>query len=380
MAVKFLDLNKQYRAIQPEIDAAVASVISESAYIGGPYAAKFEQAFASFQEVEHCIGCGNGTDAIEIAIEALALPKGSDIIVPANTFIASSEAVTRSGHRVVFCDCDSLDYTISIESARSKVTSRTSAIMAVHLYGQSCNMDALLEIAREHNLRIIEDCAQAHGARYNGKRVGGIGDIATFSFYPGKNLGAYGDAGAITTNDSKLARRARMIANHGRVAKYDHEFEGRNSRLDGIQAAVLTVKLAHLEEWLERRAAIANRYDTALANTGDLVLPVRRNWAHHVYHLYVVRTKKREALRAYLGDHGIESGVHYPIALPKLAAYTYCEQFNENFFANATDAELMSLPIGDHMTLEDADEVVRILKAYFAQPSVADSELRGAAR
>jgi dTDP-4-amino-4,6-dideoxygalactose transaminase len=367
MTVRFLDLGKQYEEIKTEIDGAIDEVIRESAFVAGPHVSRFERAFSDYQRAPHCVACANGTDAIEIALEALELPAGSEIIVPANTFIATSEAVTRSGHRVVFCDCDSEDYAISVASVRAKITPATKAVIAVHLYGQPCNMDELLEVAAEFDLDIIEDCAQAHGAEYKGRRVGTIGAIGTFSFYPGKNLGAYGDAGAIVTADATLATRARMIGNHGRIAKYDHEFEGRNSRMDGLQGAILSVKLAHLDRWLERRRIVAQRYHDGLHGVGDLVLPARRSWTRHVYHLYVVRTKSRDALQDFLKSRGIETGIHYSVALPKLAAYAYCGQTNADFFANRADRELLSLPIGEHMDTGDADEVIAACREYFQQ-------------
>lgn len=232
--IEFLDLNKQYHSIKEEIDSAIMAVIHESAFISGKYVEIFEKEFATYQVADYCVGVANGTDAIEIAIEALNLPNGSEIIVPANSFIASSEAITRSGHRVVFCDCDENNYTISIRSLKEKLTQKTRAVLAVHLYGHPCDMDKILSIASQNNLKVIEDCAQAHGAEYKGKKVGTIGDIATFSFFPSKNLGAYGDGGAILTNNAHLAEKCRMIANHGRIEKYNHKFEGRNSRLDGL--------------------------------------------------------------------------------------------------------------------------------------------------
>lgn len=366
MAVRFLDLGSQYESIKSEIDKAFADVIRDSAFISGSYVTRFEQAFADYQQARHCVACANGTDAIEIALEALDLPRGAEIIVPANTFIASSEAVTRAGFRVVFCDCDPQDYTISVKSLKQQITASTKAVIAVHLYGQACEMDAVMRVASESGLKVVEDCAQAHGADYKGRRVGTIGNVGTFSFYPGKNLGAYGDAGAIVTSDESIAVRARMIANHGRVAKYDHEFEGRNSRMDGLQGAILSVKLAHLDQWVATRRQIAQRYQRELPGVGDLVLPVTREWAQHVYHLYVIRTRFRDELREFLKARGIETGVHYPIALPKLAAYRYCGQAGEAFFANGADRELLSLPIGDHMTDEDADEVIGGCRDFFA--------------
>ena len=230
--VKFLDLHKQYIAIKNDIDTAIHSVITDSAFIGGKYIKKFEEEFASYQDAKYCIGVGNGTDALEIAIKSLNLPKFSEIIVPANSFIASAEAVSNSGHKIIFCDANSDDYTINLKDIEERITPNTSAIIAVHLYGHPCNMDPLLELANKYDLKIIEDCAQAHGAEYKGVRVGAIGDIGCFSFYPGKNLGAYGDAGAIVTNNRELYFKCQMISNHGRIDKYDHLLEGRTSSLD----------------------------------------------------------------------------------------------------------------------------------------------------
>ena len=363
--VKFLDLNAQYHSIKDEIDAAIAEVIDQSAFVGGKFVSQFEADFAAWTGADHCIGVGNGTDALEIAVEALDLPPGSEIIVPANSFIASSEAVSRMGYRVVFADVDTGCYTIDPASVRSKLTSNTSAIMAVHLYGHPCEMGELQQIATTNGLRIIEDCAQAHGAQYRGQQVGTIGDIATFSFYPGKNLGAYGDAGALTAKDANLAKKARMIANHGRIAKYNHEFEGRNSRLDGLQAAILSTKLKHLDQWTERRIAIADRYIDRLSELPDVVVPVRMNWARQVYHLFVVRTKRRDELAEFLSQRDIQTGIHYPIALPRLAAYATHTQSGENFAAVSIADELLSLPMGEHLSLDDVDVVSRAVEEFF---------------
>lgn len=363
--IKFLDLQAQYLSIKGELDAAVADVIERSAFVGGPFVLAFEQDFARWTGAPYCIGVGNGTDALEIAIEALDLPAGSDIIVPGNSFIATSEAVGRCGHRVVFADVDPDCYTLNAENVRAKLTARTAAIIPVHLYGHPCDMASLEQIALERSLRIVEDCAQAHGAEFNGRPVGTIGDVGTFSFYPGKNLGACGDAGAIVTNNDVLARKMRMIANHGRIAKYDHEFEGRSSRLDGLQAAILSVKLRHLDRWTEHRIAIANRYLEHLRDIAELTLPVRKNWARQVYHLFVVRTRQRDALAAHLQACGIQTGIHYPIALPKLQAYASLGQADEDTFVNRSDAQLLSLPIGDHMTTDDVDAVVSAVCDFF---------------
>lgn len=365
--IKFLDLPSQYKAIKSEIDEAIQNVINTSSFIGGENIKSFEKEFADYVDAKNCIGVGNGTDALEIAIESLEMPLGSEIIVPANSFISSSEAVTRQGHKVVFADCNPLNYTISIDDIENKISSKTKAIMAVHLYGHPCNMDSINSIAKKNNLFVIEDCAQAHGAEFKGRKVGSIGDIGTFSFYPGKNLGAYGDAGAITTNSNKLAKKCRMIANHGRIGKYDHEFEGRNSRLDNLQAAILEVKLKHLSKWTKTRIDLADYYLSKLNHINDIVLPRRENWATQVYHLFVIQVDDRDELRKYLSEHKIQSGVHYPISLPKLPAYKYLSQYSEPMNANLNDKKLLSLPIGEHLGTVDLDVVIKALEDFYSK-------------
>jgi dTDP-4-amino-4,6-dideoxygalactose transaminase len=364
--VKLLDLKRQYEEIRREMDAAIQAVLQESAFIGGRYVAAFAREFAAYQGAAHCVPVANGTDALEIALEALDLPPGSEVLVPAFSFIASAEAVTRSGHRVVFCDVDEDTLTLSAADAERRITPATRAIIAVHLYGHPCDMDALGALAERHGLRIIEDCAQAHGAEYRGRRVGTLGDLSTFSFYPGKNLGAYGDGGAILTQDEGLAKRCRMIADHGRIDKYDHVFEGRNSRLDGLQAAVLSVKLRHLDRWTDARRAAAAAYRQALAEVDGVVLPTEEAWARHVYHLFVVRTPRREALRAHLAAAGVETGIHYPIALPKLKAYAYLGQGGEPMVGNRVDGEVLSLPMGEHLSAADVEAVAQAVRAFAA--------------
>lgn len=356
--IKFLDLHAQYLGIKDEMDAAIAGVIANSAYIGGERVKKFEADFAAYIGAKHCIGVGNGTDAIEIALSSLGLPKGAKVLVSANSFIATSEAVTNAGFEVVFADVKE-DYTIE-----PKMVEGIKAVICVHLYGQPCDMDEITAFCAKHSLALIEDCAQAHGAEYKGQKVGTFGDAATFSFYPGKNLGAYGDGGAITTNDDALAKKMRMTANHGRTGKYDHEFEGRNSRLDGLQAAVLSVKLPHLDGWLDARNNIASVYLRELATT-PLTLPKIYDDRRHVWHLFVVRTDRRDELKEFLASHGVESGIHYPIALPKLAAYSYVTQDTSKFFACRTDKELLSLPIGEHLSESDAMQVCEKIKQFF---------------
>jgi dTDP-4-amino-4,6-dideoxygalactose transaminase len=321
MNIQLVDLKAQYETIKNDIDAVIKDVVAKTAFIGGEYAAKFEEAFARFCSVKHCVGVGNGTDALFIALKTLGIGAGDEVITVANSFIASSEAITQTGARVVFVDINPKTYNIDTGKIENKITARTKAIIPVHLYGQPVDMDPILSLAKKHNLKIVEDCAQAHGALYKGRTIGSIGDMACFSFYPGKNLGAYGDGGAVVTNDDVLAKKARMFANHGRVDKYDHEIEGINSRLDGLQAAILGVKLKHLGAWSEARRKNAYLYNEYLKGTG-LVTPVEIPDVKAVYHLYVVRTKKdmRQKIQDHLKSKGIATGIHYPIALPNLKA------------------------------------------------------------
>jgi len=362
--VKFLDLAAQFTSIEAEIREAIDRVISESAFVSGKYARRFEDEFCTYNGVRHCVGVGNGTDALELAIEALELPPNSEILVPANSFIASSEAVTRVGHRVRFVDCDPGNYTMSIDALTASFCDGVAAIMPVHLYGHPCDMDAVLRFAGDHGLRIIEDCAQAHGAEYRGRRVGTLGDIAAFSFYPGKNLGAYGDAGAVLTDDDGLARRVRMIANHGREDKHVHEFEGRNSRMDGLQAAILSVKLRYLDSWIDARRRVAVQYSERLAGISWLECPPEEPWARHAYHLYVIRTNVRDSLQKHLSGAGIQTGIHYPTALPDLPAYEYLGQEDRAPVARRYSGSLLSLPIGEHLSESDIDEVVHAISEF----------------
>ena len=363
--IKLNDLLKQYKSIKSEIDHAVESVILNSSFIGGKFVTEFENGFAQYHDVKYCVGVGNGTDALEIVLEALKLPQGSEVLVPANSFIATSEAVTRAGFKVKFCDCDPKYYCISSKDIVKKITKRTAAIIVVHLYGHPCPMDEILLIARKNNLKVIEDSAQAHGALYKKHKIGAIADAGTFSFYPGKNLGAYGDAGAIVTNNLELANKCRMIANHGRLEKYNHEFEGRNSRLDGLQAAILKVKLKHLDQWIKKRRKVADYYLNSIKPHRDLVLPSEAKWAKHVWHQFVIRTKRRDSLKEYLRAKGIESGIHYPIALPRLKAYEYCKQSDEKMIANRIDREVLSLPMGEHLTGGEMRKVVTAVNGFF---------------
>jgi dTDP-4-amino-4,6-dideoxygalactose transaminase len=376
MEIPLVDLKVQYKSIKDEIDLAIAEVISKSAFVGGPFVEAFERSFAAFCNVKHCIGVGNGTDALFIALKCLGIGEGDEVIVPANSFIATSEAVTMTGAKVAFVDINPKTYNMDSNKLedylKRRVTrntaapqhgstaTRPSAVIPVHLYGQPADMDPILSIAKKYDLKVVEDAAQAHGAEYKGRKIGSIGDAACFSFYPGKNLGAYGDGGAIVTRDDQLALKVRMFANHGRIDKYDHEIEGVNSRLDGLQAAVLGVKLKHLSEWSEKRRRNARIYDRFLKET-DLITPVEMNNVKAVYHLYVVRTPKgvRQKLQDHLKSKSISTGIHYPIALPNLKAYKYLNH-NDQDFPEATKAsgEILSLPMYSELTEEQISYVV----------------------
>lgn len=363
--VPFLDLVRQYEEIKVDMDEAIASVVSSASFIGGSHVRDFEQAFGGYVGAEQCIGVGNGTDAIEIALEAADLRRAGEVILPAASFIATSEAVTRAGFRVVFADVDPDTYTLDVADVERRITPDTVAILAVHLYGHPAPMVELLELAGRHGLPVFEDAAQAHGAEVDGRRVGTLGRAATFSFYPGKNLGAYGDAGAITTQDNQLGLKMRMLANHGRTSKYAHEFEGRNSRLDSLQAAILSVKLRHLDRWTDRRRAVAALYREELSGIEDLILPVERSGCKHVYHLFVVRSSDRNALQDHLESTGISTGIHYPQALPRLGAYASHPQHREDFFADRMSDEVLSLPMGDSIDLDQAGQVAAAVRAFY---------------
>jgi dTDP-4-amino-4,6-dideoxygalactose transaminase len=372
MNIQLVDLKAQYESIKPEIDKAILDVISKTAFIGGPFVKSFEDAFSKFCNVKHCIGVGNGTDAIFIALKALGVGKGDEVITVANSFIATSEAITMTGARVVFVDINPKTYNIDVAQVEAKVTPRTKAIVPVHLYGQPADMDPLLDIARRRNLKIVEDCAQAHGAEYKGRRIGSIGDMACFSFYPGKNLGAYGDAGAMVTNSDDLAVKARMFANHGRIDKYNHEQEGVNSRLDGLQGAVLNTKLKHLEDWTEKRRRNAYLYNEHLKNL-PLATPVEVDNVKAVYHLYVVRMKAelRQGLQDHLKKNGIATGIHYPIALPYLKAYDYMGCGSGDFpEALRASKEIVSLPMYPELPEQQIKYISEKINEFFQKANM----------
>jgi dTDP-4-amino-4,6-dideoxygalactose transaminase len=359
--IPFLDLRALYLELKDELDAAYHRVMDSGWYILGKEVESFEKEFADYCGVNYCIGVGNGLDALHLILRAMDIGPGDEVIVPSNTFIATWLAVTYTGATPVPVEPDEKTYNINPELISEAITPKTKAIMPVHLYGQPADMEPILEIASKYNLKVIEDAAQAHGAKYKGKKTGGLGDAAGFSFYPGKNLGAFGDGGAVTTNDSLIAEKVRRLSNYGSLVKYSHEVKGFNSRLDELQAAFLRVKLRRLDDWNKRRQNIAELYLNGLANVPELILPYQADWAEHVWHLFVIRHPNRDKLQKLLTENGIQTLIHYPIPPHKQSAY----KENSNWVLPVSERlhnEVLSLPMGPEMlkdTLSIIDSIQR---------------------
>lgn len=362
--VPFVDLRAQHDSIREELFDTITRIIDTSSFIMGPAIKEFEPKFAEFCGCKHAIGVSSGTSALHLALWALGIGPGDEVITIPHTFIATAEAISMRGAKVVFVDIDPESYTMDVSKLEAAITPQTKAVIPVHLYGHPTDMDPLLEIARKHNLKVVEDCAQSHGAEYKGKRVGTIGDIGCFSFFPGKNMGAMGDAGAVTTNDDALARKISLLRNHGREGKYEHEMVGYNDRIDTLQAAILNVKLPHLNDWNESRRAHAAEYCAALAGTG-LTLPSAKPGCTHVYHLFVIRHPKRDDLQKFLKEKGIATGVHYPLPLHLQPAYADLKYAEGDFPVTEKAAkEILSLPMFPEMTSEQVQDVVEVIKSY----------------
>lgn len=364
MNIPFVDLSIQYQNIKSSIDEAISKVINNTAFVFGAYLKEFEKQFSEKYGVKHCIGVANGTDAIFITLKCLGIGVGDEVIVPAHSWISTSEAVSLCGATPIFIDIEPEFYTIDPNLLEKKITSKTKAVLPVHLFGLSVDMDPIIEICNRNNILIIEDCAQAHFAEYNNKKAGTFGIAGTFSFYPGKNLGAYGDAGAIVTNDDELAKKIRMFANHGSFGAEVHRFEGMNSRLDGLQAAILSVKLPYIDEWNNKRLDNAKIYNEALK---DIVqTPQIRENSKHVFHCYVIRTKQRDELNSYLNHYGINTHIHYPTALPFLEAYKHFNHKTEDFpIACQYQKEFLSLPIYPELTKEQLQYIIDKIRQFF---------------
>jgi dTDP-4-amino-4,6-dideoxygalactose transaminase len=365
MKVHFVDLKTQYLSLKPEIDAAIQEVIDNTAFVGGTFVEKFEQDYKTRFGIKHCISCANGTDAIYVTLKALGIGPGDEVITVANSWISTAETITQAGATPVFVDIDEF-FHIDPSKIEDKISNKTKAIIPVHLYGQPADIESVREICKNRNLHLIEDCAQSHFATSQGNRTGTFGIAGTFSFYPGKNLGAYGDGGAIITDDDDLARNARLFANHGSLKKHVHEIEGINSRLDGIQAAVLTVKLQHIEAWNQARSENALKYNALLSDVEEVKCPAFRANTSHAFHLYVIRTPKRDELAEFLRNKGVFTGIHYPVALPFMPAYSYLGHRPSDFpVAHQYQDEILSLPMFPELTDDQITYVTDGIREFF---------------
>jgi dTDP-4-amino-4,6-dideoxygalactose transaminase len=367
MTIPLLDIAAQHLAIRPELDCAIARVLEHGRFVNGHEVASFEEAFSAYCDVGETVGLSSGTDALSVGLMAAGVGVGDEVILPAMTFIATAESVAQAGARPVIVDCDPDTALMNLEAAEAAITERTAAVLPVHLYGQCVDLDAFARLTARHGLLLVEDAAQAHGAASHGRKAGSVGAFAAFSFFPGKNLGALGDAGALTTNDTSLAARARKLRDHGRVDKYRHDELGVNARLDTLQAAVLEVKLGHLDDWNEARRMHAQEYDRALAGVAGIAPLRTAPGALHVYHQYVVRVRDRERAIATLGDGGIATGIHYPVPLhrqPSLSEFTPGARCSE---ADALAHSVLSLPVFPELTAEQRTRVVDALIASAEQ-------------
>ena len=366
MNVPFLDLKAQYKTIKDEISAAINEVIENTAFAGGPFVAKFENEFAKFCGTKHAIGVGNGTDALWASLVALGIGAGDEVITTPNTFIATAEAISLSGATPVFVDIDEQTHNMNPALIEAAITTKTKAIIPVHLFGQPADMDPIMAIAEKHGLKVVEDACQAHGAEYKGRKAGSIGAAGCFSFYPGKNLGAYGEGGGIVTNDEALAAKIRMFRDHGQAKKYYHDIIGWNARLDGIQGAVLNVKLKYLSDWNEARRRHARDYTAGLSAVKDVIVPQEAQYAKHVYHIYALRVQDRDKFMAYLNEKGIACGIHYPIPLHLQNAYAFMQKGPGSFpVAEKCAAEYVSLPMFAELTDEQVAYVIEQIKEYY---------------
>lgn len=363
MSIPFVDLKAQYRALKPEMDAAIQSVLERSAFIMGKEHNEFEQAFAAYIGTKHCLGVSNGTDALELAIRACGLGPGDEIITVPNTFIATTEAISGAGVGLRWVEVDPRTYNMDPTKIEAAITARTKAILPVHLYGQPADMEPIMQIARKHGLKVIEDCAQAHGAKYHGQKVGVFGDVACFSFYPGKNLGAYGDGGAVVTNDDTIADRVKLLRNHGTREKYVHNIEGYCRRLDNLQAAVLGVKLPHLDKWNQARRRAAALYDQLLKDVPGVVTPYVLADVEHIYHLYVVQVPNRDHVQGALKAEGIETGIHYPLPLHQQPTYAHLGYRPEDYSVSAfLGPRILSLPMFPEISDNQIQTVIEALR------------------
>jgi dTDP-4-amino-4,6-dideoxygalactose transaminase len=362
ISVPYLDLKAQYRSIKPEIDAAIGRVLESCQFVLGPEVSDFEKAFATYCGASECIALNSGTSALHLALLAAGVGPGDEVVTTPFTFVASVAAILYIGARPVLVDIDPRSFTVDPSKIEPLITPRTKVLLPVHLYGQPADMDPIMEIARRHKLVVIEDAAQAHGAQYKGRAVGSIGHMACFSFYPGKNLGAYGEGGAVTTNNSEYARTIRMLRDWGQDRKYHHLLRGYNYRMEGFQGAILGVKLRHLEQWTEARRSLVQHYNRLLVDC-ELRLPTEMSWARHVYHVYTVRSKERDRLQKSLVEDGIQTGIHYPIPVHLQPAYANLGYEQGSFpEAEAAAKQVLSLPLYPELSLQAVSQVGEAVK------------------
>jgi dTDP-4-amino-4,6-dideoxygalactose transaminase len=372
MKVPFLNLRAQYDAIAQEVEQSIREVLEDCAFSGGPYVERFEQAFASFCGLSRAVGVGSGTDALWLALMGLGVGAGDEVITAPNSFIATAEAISLCGAHPVFVDVEEKSYTLDPGLLERAITPRTKVIIPVHLFGQTADMDPIMTIARRHGIAVLEDACQAHGAEYKGRRAGSIGDAGCFSFYPGKNLGAYGEAGAVVTGDQRLADRIRMLRDHGQSRKYHHEVVGINGRMDGIQGAVLSLKLKYLDNWNQARREHALLYGKLLQGIDSVLTPREMPYAHHVYHVYALRTPGRQRLMDGLAARGIACGVHYPVPIHLQRAYAFRSERVGSFpVAERCAEELVSLPMFPELSDEQISYVCEELRRIAAAPVIA---------
>jgi dTDP-4-amino-4,6-dideoxygalactose transaminase len=365
MKVPFLDLKAQYATIKDEIAAALQQVLDNTAFAGGPFVAAFEKDFAAYCGTKHAVGVGNGTEALWMALIALGVGAGDEVITVPDTFIATAEAISFCGAKPVFVDVDEKTYNMDAAKLEAAITSKTKAVIPVHLFGQMCGMDPIIEIARKHKLFVIEDASQSHGAEYKGKRAGSIGDVGCFSFYPGKNLGAYGEAGAVVTSNDALADKMKMLRDHGSSKKYYHTYLGFNCRMDGFQGAVLSVKLKYIDKWNEARRTNAGLYTQALAGVKGVTTPTEAAWAKHVFHVYAIRAANPGALISALGEKEIGTNIHYPLPVHLQEAYASLGLGKGSFpVAERCAAEFVSLPMFPELTPEQINFVAGEVKSF----------------
>jgi dTDP-4-amino-4,6-dideoxygalactose transaminase len=365
MKVPFLDLNSQIESIGNEISVAMKQVIKSCAFAGGPFVEQFEEEFAAFCQCKTAIGVGSGTEALWLSLVALGIGPGDEVITVPNTFIATAEAISFTGARPVFIDIDEKTYNMNPALIEAAITPKTKAVIPVHLYGQPADMDPIMEISRRHNLYVVEDACQSHGAEYNKKKAGCIGDAGCFSFYPGKNLGAFGEAGAVVTNDAELAVKIRRLRDHGQTKKYYHTMVGWNGRMDGLQGAILSVKLKHLKAWNEGRRKNAQKYDDLLSGIEGIAVPIQAEYAKHVYHLYVIRVKDRDVLLKVLDKKGIQCGIHYPVPVHLQQAYNFLGLKKGSYpVSEDYSNDILSLPMFPELSEEQIEYVAHEIASF----------------